>query len=60
MVETTRQARACSPVASRPETIGIRADDRAPGRDELEDQVRDAERGEEGVELGPRRRTSLR
>ena len=30
MVETTRQARACSSVASRPATTGISADERAP------------------------------
>ena len=52
-VETTRQARACSSVANRPATIGMSADDSAPGRDELEDEVRDPEGGEERVELRP-------
>ena len=51
-VETTRQARCSFAVVNR------RRDDRderrrqRPGGDQLEDQVRDAERGEERVELG--------
>ncbi len=53
-VDTIRQARGCSSAANRADTTGINADDSAPGRHELEDQVRDAERGEERVKLGGR------
>ena len=57
-VDTTRQARARSLVVNRPDTTGMSADDRAPGRDQLEDQVRDAEGGEERIELGRRERVA--
>ena len=50
-VETTRQARSFAPLARSPDTIGISADDERARRDQLEDQVRDAERREEGVQV---------
>ena len=60
MVETMRQARR---VSARREKAGDhrheRRRDRAR-RDELEDQVRDAECGEEGVELRARAEASCR
>ena len=55
-VETTRQACALLVRArAGPATIGIERRRQGPGRDELEDQVRDAERGEERVEVAARR-----
>ena len=54
MVETMRQARPARPVPSSPATIGTSADGDRAGRDELEDQVGDAERGEERVQLRAR------
>ena len=50
-VETTRQARSCSPVAKRPDDDRDQRRGQRPGGDELEDEVRDPERGEERVEL---------
>ena len=59
-VDTTRQARASSSVANRPGDDRDHRRRQRPGRDELEQEVRDPERGEERVELrtgpGPRPR----
>ncbi len=51
-VDTTRQARCCSAVVNRPDDDRDERRRERTGGDELEDQVRDAERGEERVELG--------
>ena len=51
-VEATRQARSRSPWATRPESTGMSDERDGARRDQLEDEVRDAEGRVVGVEVG--------